>query len=513
MANRFPVSRDHVILSPSNKGKVLLCKFVNYYGRTIVKSARQLTAEDFLMALMPEVVQQAVDQIADQMAAKATARIGAETVSSGVTRFLRQSLRDTSSRVRAAVSAELKESQSAERLATIIAEAVKDAQRDQLSDVKRRLHDHFLNIEMRSRSAYKDLLIRVMREELGVRRRYYDTRKPRPFVKGTRYFFSRGDTSAVVVEQEPQVRTLRFSRSFLTEQVELLDEDPYDKKWAARIERGVVSLAFPRMLFVALTEKGVLKALHVFYLKKPLESLTDKLFSCNLPNASFGDVCLEAFSPAGHMDPMALTERALDYWWESYFNMDDMLEYEEMASRCPSKFATIWDWQRLSEEDPTFVNRVNWRRSTFEDRRTLLVKRRSLYRLVNEHVYDPRPADAYQAEKKAYQVLRHARQIVTTTLSKACLPDPKIKAEARKKVATHVEALGRDIKQRLLEEVDNVSAKDIPPTTLDNLRRELRSIMSETLQERGEITFEPTSVNGDNAIDVKRLVRELGGKA
>lgn len=157
--------------------------------------------------------------------------------------------------------------------------------------------------------------------------------------RGTRLFLKKGDESLVVVEQEPQARTMFFSLNF-----------------AMKMKGKRQSyLAFPYMIFIIKFYDDRYSQLRVFCSQKRLSSVDDTLYCVNLPNIGVsGEVC---FSP--RVDRRSTiaeqVECVIRFFWQSIFNTDLRQNFEEMARIDSKHFKTLSRWERCSRKDPRFV--------------------------------------------------------------------------------------------------------------------------------------------------------------
>jgi len=161
---------------------------------------------------------------------------------------------------------------------------------------------------------------------------------------GIKSFLSKGETSIVVIEEPPQLRTITFSRRF--ESRLELQEHSYH-------------LAFPYMIFVLVFQRNCFSGLYVFYSNKPLSSLADPVFLANLPNiGSSSSVCLGSdLYESGSL--FERTRQVISHFWQSKFNTDLSSNYFMMAGR-DSRFSNLKEWERHSSKNPLFVLDVDW---------------------------------------------------------------------------------------------------------------------------------------------------------
>lgn len=157
---------------------------------------------------------------------------------------------------------------------------------------------------------------------------------------GTRLFAKRGNTSVFVIEQFPQIRNIRASRSI-----------------SGNRRKEMFAVAFPYVVFVIVMRDNVYGGMHVFYRSKPLESMDDPVFRTNLPNiSSDGDVC-DRFGGHRKDGLVARVEEVISHFWNSMFNSDrdDGYELYQQRERLLADFET---WEAQSKKNPLFFLQV-----------------------------------------------------------------------------------------------------------------------------------------------------------
>ncbi len=188
---------------------------------------------------------------------------------------------------------------------------------------------------------------------------------------GVRFLFAEGDTTIVVVEEKPQVRTVFFADDILRdEDVELEKDQPG------------LQLAFPYTVFLIVFREGYFDQLCVFYRTEPLATLDDRLLRPNLPNvASDGFVCLQFPDRFGKRDTLAeRVESVMSYFWQSYFNTHMSADNYRPYRLRDRRLDGLRAWEKASKDDMLFVFDVNW----FATERNL----RGLIRELSRHATD-----------------------------------------------------------------------------------------------------------------------------
>jgi hypothetical protein len=180
--------------------------------------------------------------------------------------------------------------------------------------------------------------------------------------EGVRFVRRRGDAVILVIEEKPQLRTVRW----------LADES------SAAFGRGatyrMVRLAFPFIVAVLAFRGGRLTGYQqCFYRTAPLNQLSDPLLLPNLCNvaAGYGQQCWLCLANLR-------TDLALLSWndkvgeirrhlWGAGFNrsseVHEGMSYWSTMRTIDRRFATLDMWERASREDPFFPLAIPWKPS------------------------------------------------------------------------------------------------------------------------------------------------------
>lgn len=158
------------------------------------------------------------------------------------------------------------------------------------------------------------------------------------FPVGTRYIKQSGDILTVVIEQQPQVRTL----SFTIDSAGAFDGD-YKR------HRNTYHVGLPYTVFVLTFIGGHWESLQTFWRSRPLNALSDELALAGLPNISgAGSVCMGTFRPAaGTINNQC--EQAISSFWQSDFGADHV---ERIKKFLNLNGMTIKQWVEKSHENP-----------------------------------------------------------------------------------------------------------------------------------------------------------------
>jgi hypothetical protein len=141
------------------------------------------------------------------------------------------------------------------------------------------------------------------------------------YPEGTRFIYRDGTTVVIVVEQQPQVRTINVNGT-------------------------MHHLAFPYVVFIMGFNNGAWNgALDVAIRTRPLTSLDDPLCSIGLPNISGYRVCMGDFRNNPKTNMTEQTQAVIGSFWQSQFGGD--------IRNLPS-------WERQTKRDPLYVLHENY---------------------------------------------------------------------------------------------------------------------------------------------------------
>jgi|688.fasta_scaffold32668_10 hypothetical protein len=162
--------------------------------------------------------------------------------------------------------------------------------------------------------------------------------------KGCRFCFSKGDSVVVVIEQDPQIRSL------------FLDGKLF-KPSQTNSER--VSLALPYVVFVLHFLKNSFRQVYCGWRKAPLNSIDDMLANPVLPNIHENlSVC------TGHMQDLGsniseISNNVIGLFWQSKFNNDLSAKWWE-KQKLHESFSQVQKWSEASFSDSTFVLDIDY---------------------------------------------------------------------------------------------------------------------------------------------------------
>jgi hypothetical protein len=185
---------------------------------------------------------------------------------------------------------------------------------------------------------------------------------PEAIPEGVRFVRRRGDVVVLVIEERPQLRTIRW----------LADESapPFGKGALYRRAR----LAFPFVVAVIAFRKGALTGYQqCFYRTEAIGQLSDALFLPNLYNVAdgYGLKCWLCLAGLGtDLDPLTWNDKVRElrkHLWGAAFNrsseMHEGMSYWTAMRGVDPRFDTIDAWERASRDDAFFPLGVSWKPS------------------------------------------------------------------------------------------------------------------------------------------------------
>ncbi len=165
------------------------------------------------------------------------------------------------------------------------------------------------------------------------------------FPEGTKFHFRNGKVCVLIVEQKPQVRTIRF----LTE----------GDKGFTGLKKDTWKLAFPYVVSIHLFnyseehQRWSIGGTYAGYSNQPVRRLSDTIYHPNLPNVNEYQVCVgRDFTVSGSMAEQI--EKVNSHFWTGVFSTDWSDGYKA------SPVGRVDAWERLTANDPFAVLRTEW---------------------------------------------------------------------------------------------------------------------------------------------------------
>jgi hypothetical protein len=168
---------------------------------------------------------------------------------------------------------------------------------------------------------------------------------------GARWLCRKKDLLCLVVEDPPQCRTLRVSRSKKGGD----DYQPY-------------RLALPYVIYVLAFYRDGFEEMKMFFRNSSLSSPTDTLYHTNLPNVRgepghYGSqrVCLRYRPEMLEGVPLAQSVPALlEFFWSTGFNQDIAHSAFGRARDRDPRLASLEAWEAATAANPLFPLEVEW---------------------------------------------------------------------------------------------------------------------------------------------------------
>lgn len=158
---------------------------------------------------------------------------------------------------------------------------------------------------------------------------------------GTRFFIQEKNIAIYVVEQSPQMRTVKFN-------------------WNKRNGEGrEYRLAFPFIVFIVTVVNNKFYSLHLFFRNQPLRNCTDDLFCPSLPNLDRDFKVCFPVPTASNGNPVKVVEETIQNFWGSEFNKD-LDAFFAAAQSSFSQISSLEKWERESRNNSHFVLALNW---------------------------------------------------------------------------------------------------------------------------------------------------------
>ena len=182
------------------------------------------------------------------------------------------------------------------------------------------------------------------------------------FPDNCRFFYKKGQSFIVVIEQKPHVRSLRFDKSILKK---FSDDRSFTR---SKFNSELIQLSLPYVVFVFhfknLSKESSssffkLKGLYSGWKKSPISSLEDDMYNPLLPNIHTNlNICMgQKWSLKGNNISKLVSDALVDYW-SSEFN-GDLAEFWWGKRKYDKKFETGYRWAEESKKNPDFILNVN----------------------------------------------------------------------------------------------------------------------------------------------------------
>lgn len=169
------------------------------------------------------------------------------------------------------------------------------------------------------------------------------------FPTGCRFLYNIGQSTIVVVEEQPMVRTLMFDKNLMGDQVQ---------GNSSHQERAAIAL--PYVYFVLhFKQNRVPVGLYTGWRTSRMKTVKDQLFCPLLPNIHVGlSVCMGRDYTISGQTITEVTEEVIALFWSSRFNNDLSTHFWNKADADP-RISTLRYWIEESVDDPFFILNAN----------------------------------------------------------------------------------------------------------------------------------------------------------
>lgn len=174
----------------------------------------------------------------------------------------------------------------------------------------------------------------------------------------TRIAYTKGIRTVILIEQEPQIRSILFDES-------LVGDEPI------KIKSGLnyrYNLSFPYVYMFLVFDNGKFVKTNVYFRNKSLNSIREHVYCTPLPNIYANDesVCMgnDNFTNKIHEESTVSkqTNKVITEFWQRTFNghLEGLYEknYKENIDKRIKNFST---WHQNTELDSLFILNVNWK--------------------------------------------------------------------------------------------------------------------------------------------------------
>jgi hypothetical protein len=169
------------------------------------------------------------------------------------------------------------------------------------------------------------------------------------FPRGCRFCHKKADSTVVIIEQDPQIRSLLFTQGMLGRQADG-HSDVQER----------IPLALPFVVFFLHFKEDMFCNLYCGWRTSPLRSLQDRMFAPLLPNIRDEmSVCVGYDLRVTGTGIVEKSDSILSHFWNSQFNKD-LSNRWWLKDQIDERLKTGREWSRASLENPTFILNLNY---------------------------------------------------------------------------------------------------------------------------------------------------------
>lgn len=175
---------------------------------------------------------------------------------------------------------------------------------------------------------------------------------------GCKIAYTKGDRTVIVIQQNPQTRSVLFDSSLLTENVAKQAQESTKSGYR-------YNLSFPYVYFFIVFDKGIYQFHELYFRNKCMSSIREHIHLAPMPNIfrnndkkEFGQMCM---GKGMELKPQQTIAQQVDLiiseFWQKSFSGDLGTGGFEKIDKKINNYAT---WQKNTEENPLFILSVNW---------------------------------------------------------------------------------------------------------------------------------------------------------
>jgi hypothetical protein len=181
---------------------------------------------------------------------------------------------------------------------------------------------------------------------------------PQVLPRNAKIAYTKGSRTVIVIEQEPQVRSVSFTGSLINREVA--------DQASGRTENGYrYNLSFPYVMFMIVFDQGGYTYHEVYFRNKTLTSAREHVYLAPLPNVNRKNketkpMCMGKDFRGEISEESTMTRKCelvvADFWTRTFNEHLGTGGFEKIDERINS----LAKWQEETQKDPLFVLSVNW---------------------------------------------------------------------------------------------------------------------------------------------------------
>ena len=179
--------------------------------------------------------------------------------------------------------------------------------------------------------------------------------------KNCRMAYTKGTRTVLLIENEPQVRTVEFTEALVSD---------HEKACAVGSSGGNYrfNLAFPYVYFFVVFENARFHYMEVFFRNKPLLSMREHVYYAPLPNIhrnkgpEYTPMCMGEEFKAQFNDDQSIANQGnyvIAHFWQAAFN-SHLGKFGCEKTELDERIRDYARWQEETAKNPLFVLEVKW---------------------------------------------------------------------------------------------------------------------------------------------------------